>query len=293
MSASYKIGVLVIALGRYIVFWKDFYESAENYFLPHHKKEYFVFTDNKSIEYHERNNVHRVDFSRKGWPWDSMLRFDMFLTQKEQLKNLDYLFFFNIDVIFKKEVYEEILPSDEHDGLITGTHFKYYNKKIDEYAYDRNPKSTAYIPYGQGQHYATGAINGGKSKDFLNLCETCSRNVHIDMENNIVAQWHDESHLNKYLLDKKPLIMPVNYLYPPDSWLPQELRNDNQLRNDIRITLRDKNSPQYGGRPYLRGEINVKVNKFNRFLYKLLYVITPFKTEKERFKKIHNLLKEN
>jgi hypothetical protein len=40
-------------------------------------------------------------------------------------------------------------------------------------------------------------------------------NVDIDSENNIVALWHDESHLNKYILDRNDLtILSPAYCYP-------------------------------------------------------------------------------
>ncbi|MFR6034556.1 MAG: hypothetical protein ACLUKN_16135 [Bacilli bacterium] len=40
-----KTAVLYIATGRYLTFWKDFFESSERYFLRGIHKSYFVFTD--------------------------------------------------------------------------------------------------------------------------------------------------------------------------------------------------------------------------------------------------------
>ncbi len=40
-----KIGILFIATGRYICFWKDFYKACEKYLLKNHEKTYFLFTD--------------------------------------------------------------------------------------------------------------------------------------------------------------------------------------------------------------------------------------------------------
>lgn len=48
-STPEKIAILYIALGRYGVFWKDFYRSCEKYFLSDCKKTYFLWTDNKKL----------------------------------------------------------------------------------------------------------------------------------------------------------------------------------------------------------------------------------------------------
>ena len=236
--AKRQIGVLLIILGRYSIFWKDFYKSCEKYFLPNCPKTYFVFTDNDNLMFNKKSNVNIIKQEKMGWPYDSLLRFDMFLSKKEELLQYDYLFFFNIDILFKNTVGEEILPTAYYDGLMTGSHVGFYDKKTNEFTYDRNPKSTACIPYGQGKHYATGAINGGTSDAFMKLAETCSKNIHIDMRNNVMAVWHDESHLNKYLLDKNPLIMSVNYLYP--LWMDKTWLRTNNFRKDVKIVIRDK-----------------------------------------------------
>ncbi len=44
-----KIGILYIATGRYISFWKEFYKRCEEYFCPEHQKQYFLFTDAKNV----------------------------------------------------------------------------------------------------------------------------------------------------------------------------------------------------------------------------------------------------
>ena len=49
MKTQPKTAILYIATGRYIVFWKDFHRACEKFFLPHHEKTYFVFTDNQGF----------------------------------------------------------------------------------------------------------------------------------------------------------------------------------------------------------------------------------------------------
>lgn len=280
-----KIGILVIALGRYTEFWPELYTSCEKYFLPNYKKEYYIFTDAKKIKFERKNNVHSIYQKKLGWPFDTMMRFEMFASQKDLLKECDYLYFLNINLVCRKTVGEEIIPKEEHDFLMVCSHPGYYNKPVQAYPYDRNPNCTAYIPMGKGNHYAPGGFNGGRSAEFLKFCEISAQNVRIDLKNKIIAQWHDESHLNKYILDKKPLIMPINYMYPKSvKWLSK----DNPYAQDIKMELRDK--VHYGGHYYLRGTIDIKNTWFNKIKYKFLATHTKNDADQERYLKILQML---
>jgi histo-blood group ABO system transferase len=83
-----------------------------------------------------------------------------------------------------------------------------------EASYDRNPESLAYVPVGQGKMYYAGGFNGGKSEVFMKMAAQIADNVLIDQEKGIVALWHDESHMNRYLIDNPPtLTLDPNYCF--------------------------------------------------------------------------------
>ena len=44
-NKRFQIAILYICTGKYVVFWKDFYQSFEKKFLKKSEVEYFVFTD--------------------------------------------------------------------------------------------------------------------------------------------------------------------------------------------------------------------------------------------------------
>ena len=44
-----KILFLYVCIGKYVVFWKDFFLSVEKYVLTDCEKHYFVFTDSKKF----------------------------------------------------------------------------------------------------------------------------------------------------------------------------------------------------------------------------------------------------
>ena len=244
-----KIAILYIALGRYDVFWDDFYKSCEKFFIPNAQKTYFVFTDSDNIRATE--NMVKIPHENMGWPNNTLMRFDLFLSIKDKLKDFDYIFFFNGNMEFIAPVGHEVLPDEKlNDGLVMGLHPGFALKPRKEWTYERNPESMAYIPFDSGAYYVQGCLNGGTSKAYLKLCQECSKNTHTDLDKNIVAVWHDESHLNKYILDKNPLILGCNYLWPENF--------PGKKPDDIKIIQRDKSNPVYGGVKWLRGETDVR-----------------------------------
>jgi len=207
------IAILYICTGDYVVFWKEFYESMEEKFVPTMKKDYFVFTDSKSIYGDKNVNVHIIPQKNLGWPGNSLYRFHMFLSQKENLEKFKYIFFLNANVICKNEINEDdILPKEE--GIVFVKHFAFYNKPNTKFTYERNQNSTAYIPMGEGKYYICGGANGGKTKNYLKMCEELKSRIDKDDENGITAIWHDESHINRYLYDLDKNNIPYKLLEP-------------------------------------------------------------------------------
>ncbi len=218
-----KIAILYICTGKYDVFWKEFYRSCEQYFLPNSNKNYFVFTDSKEL-YDEKNNdkIVKIYQEKLGWPYDTLMRFDLFSRIENKLAEFDYIFFLNANVVFLKTVEESSLFNNDND-LFVVIHPGWIKRNKYLLPYERDRKSKAYIPFGKGDKYFMGGFNGGTSKAYLKLINTLKCNVQIDLENNIIAKWHDESHLNKYMLECEDYkILPPSFGYPENWILPYE-----------------------------------------------------------------------
>jgi hypothetical protein len=201
------------------MFWKDFFLKAEKNFLPGIHKEYFVFTDAKRLYSDKISRIHKRYQEKLGWPFDTLKRFEMFLQVESELEKFDYLFFFNANMRVVEIVDKTFLPSDE-EGLLAVKHTWLYNTSPTEFPLETNPKSTAYIEPGTATHYFMGGLNGGTTRCYLQLIKDINRNIYEDLGKNIIAIWHDESHLNKYLLGKKIKILGTEYGYPQGAELP-------------------------------------------------------------------------
>ena len=212
-----SIAILYICTGKYSVLWKEFYESFEERFLPSQRKEYFVFTDAQSIEYQNvSSNIHLVHQEALEWPYGTLLRFHMFNKIKEELSSFDYVFFFNANSFLVKTITEDmILPRKElGEDICVVKHSFYRNKKPYEFPYDRNYKCKAFIPYWRGKLYVQGSLIGGTADGFLKMSQVISNQTDSDLANGIIAKWHDESYLNKYILKRKDYrLLDVSYAY--------------------------------------------------------------------------------
>lgn len=233
-----KIAILYICTGNYHIFWQKFYNSAKNNLFPKSSKHFFVFSDADPSLF-DAPDVTFTHQEKLGWPYDTLKRFHIFLRVEKQLRDFDYVFFFNANIVFHSEVSEKILPSKE-EKLLVVQHPGYFDCKPYEFPYDKNPLSLACMPKGQGTIYVMGAANGGICHEYLDLVKDLAWAVDKDLERNVIALWHDESHLNKYILHRNYKLLSPSYCFPENSSIPY----------DNIITIVDKNN--FGGHDFLR-----------------------------------------
>lgn len=207
-----KIAIIYICTGNYSIFWKNFYESAEQYFYPSINKDYFVFTnDDKLIaELGTLSNVKVYFQQRAGWPYDSMLRFNTFCVVQDALMEYDYCYFWNANTYFVREITTDVIPfPTQEQGLILWRHtWSYECNTSDEFDVEKNPNSTAYIaPHTECHEYGGGFL-GGTAKAFITMSQLLRDNIAQDLSHGIIAIWHDQSHVQNYALSHSFIEVP-------------------------------------------------------------------------------------
>lgn len=262
------IAILYIATGRYRVFWPQFYTTLMQFFFPTTEKHIYVFSDSEPEYFtsHGENAscITHILTENRPWPFMTLFRYQIFLSAQEFWTKHDYVFFINADYAFYQPIGSEILPTAEESGLVVAELQKSLDLAPEDYPYERNPESLAFIPVGEGKHYLTGAFNGGTTSDFLELCRQINEATEADWKKGIVAVWHDESHLNAYLLHRKVKILPPWYVWPS--------YNTNQ-RNRHLVVAGPRDKLLYGGHEWLRGQTDKKKkSKFRRRLERYLII---------------------
>jgi hypothetical protein len=241
-----NINIITICTGKYTIFFEDFYKSCEKFFLKNYVKKYFVFTDGDIIQ---NEKIIKINQSKLGWPYDTMMRFKMF-NSIENILNGEYVFFFNVNMIFVDYIDDDIIPKEENDYLMGVCHPGYINTDKNHLPYERNPNSNLYIPFGDGSYYFQGCFNGGRKKEFIEMSKILSEKIELDLSNRIIPVWHDESALNWYFNKKNTLRLEPSYAYP------ESFENGSEFEKEIikmfhkKIIQIDKN--KLGGHSFLR-----------------------------------------
>lgn len=249
-----QIAILYIATGRYTVFWEPFYRSAERFLLTDCRKHYFLFTDSpEPLAGEAEGKITRIHQNKLGWPYDTLMRFEMFLGIQTQLAAYDFIYFFNGNTELLSPVSrEDLLPLQTHENLVAARQPHITHLSADEFPYERNPQSTACIPYGQGRYYFAGGLNGGRADAYLTMCETLNRRIRQDLDKSIIALWHDESQLNRYLLDRDDVKILPRYFTRGET---------EPWKQNAKVMFSDKTHYRFGGHAYLRGESGQKISR--------------------------------
>lgn len=174
-------------------------------------------------------NVTVFPVESQPWPYPTLMRYHMFLSEEEYLKKFDYIFYLDLDMRIVNIVGDEILG----EGLTAAQHPMYALRQQFWYPYEPNPESAAYIkatgrlletPDGRKLFeplYAAGGFQGGKTQMFIDAMKAMKEGINKDFKRNYIARWNDESHWNKYLYDNPPsVVLSPSYVYP-DSLIEQ------------------------------------------------------------------------
>lgn len=211
-----KIAILYICTDKYNCFLEGFLTSFEKYFCPKSEKIYHVFTDLSLEELQNIVNgvddglnkrIVRHDMPHLPWPLPTLLRYWMFSQIEEELKASDYVFLMNANIVCKDYVNEEdYLPRKEIGEKLTFTiHPGFANKSTYYAPFERRRDCRAFIDWGKEQQYVFGAMNGGVTSDYLDMVRTINQWTNDDLKEGIIAKVHDESYVNRYVLDKKDI----------------------------------------------------------------------------------------
>jgi len=225
-----KVGLLLIATNKYVKFIPDLIKSADEFFLLNEKVErksifgkksenievvYHIFTDDTNTIIETNRKVIFYKIEHKPWPLVTLGRYETFFRYKWDLMDMDYLFYCDIDMKFVSNIGKEILSkrvATLHPGYVgtIGTP-------------ESNTNSKSYYKTDSNSKYYAGGFNGGESTSFLKMSSQIHFNILSDLKKNIIAVWHDESHLNAYFNKYKPTnILDPGYCYPESKDLPYE-----------------------------------------------------------------------
>jgi len=186
-----KVALLIVATGYYDKFISPLLTTAGLYFFKGHDVEPIIFTDSSKI-----NDARIIPCPHRPWPYGTLMRYHYYWQAREIIKEYDFVMACDADMRFVGEVGEEIVGE-----LVATQHPGFRDKRG---TYEQRRSSTAFVAPNENGDYYCGAFIGGRPSFFLKMVQTIVRNIDIDTHNGLIAEWHDESHLNRYLMNHAP-----------------------------------------------------------------------------------------
>lgn len=222
-----SLGIMMIATNGYLELWKNTALSIErecgNSFLEIRIR---LFTDElEEAEVWANENLKKiklvvVQIPSYGWPEATLFRYEIFLNNFQSFTE-DLLMYLDSDMEVLKDFTAEISPKSWAGDIALVAHPGYYDLEMQvkskgrylpsnilrkvKYSkffrggygdWEDRKTSTAFVPKRHRNTYVHGAIWFGWRGAIQLLIETLRKNVLQDSESNIIAKWHDESHLN-------------------------------------------------------------------------------------------------
>jgi|LakMenEpi03Aug12_release.lakeMendotaPanAssembly.Ray.scaffolds.fasta_scaffold69808_4 hypothetical protein len=236
-----KLGVIIIATGKYISFVDDLIESIQEFIGFKGDINYFLFTDKDNMSQDLRYNVKKIEYNYTVWPMPTLMRYRGILGAKNILRDQDYLLYLDADMRVNSSCSDLFEPE-----IFAVRHPRH--KISRKHPFEKNHRSSAYIDHVSYQMYVCGGIQGGKSRRFLEAVEETCKKIEFDLKQNYIAKWHDESYWNKYVSQNSDIqIFSSSYCWP-QQWISQAtpgkviaLKKDHSnLRNNSSLFLKIK-----------------------------------------------------
>jgi len=226
-----KVAICVIGTGKYLDYFPKYYENIEKYFIPDSEKTILLFTDGKLN--HIPDNVKVYDQEHLPLPYRNLKKFEIINKAREEILKHDHFVFLAIDFLVVKEIpdrlfYFRCCSQNMEQVPFFGVQHPCHYLQIpphDKYpgAWDQNIRSEAYVdlnddenpvaPNISGQFYLHGSFWGGTIPSALHMIDELEGRVNRDLENGIIAIENDESHLNKYFIERPFDINAMSSMY--------------------------------------------------------------------------------
>ena len=180
------------------------------------------------------------------WPTVTLMRYRQILKYERKIKANKFLWL-DVDMLFIKP----LDPKNLHGGIYFAPHPGYVfnfmgflklkdgNKRaflkdklrrtlrgqLGRGAWETNSISTAFVPPRLKRCYVHGAVWGGETSQIIEMCRVLSERIEVDLKNDYIAAWHDESHLNWFQSQFPQKLFSKHFSGAPNHWTSKTSRS--------------------------------------------------------------------
>ena len=235
------IGVISIATGDYINYWKDQVTSVDKHLFLEYQVQISLFTDQiveaasfaKSLS---RVEVTVIEIPPLSWPAATLDRYEIFTEHWQDIKG-DLIVYLDADMIVASDCGSELMEEKWGEGVTLVAHPGYFRGRHPWKLRVRNPSvmlsdmkrrlkmeagigqwerrrsSRAFVPKSARRNYVCGGVWMGNREPLRELISLLARRTQEDHGSGIIARWHDESHLNWWASTHSHRLLPPEYCF--------------------------------------------------------------------------------
>lgn len=200
-----KIGIVILATNAYLVLGLRFIKRFIHYYRGNYDIVFYLFSnedpspylpDNINIKYYHQIHLSWVDGTNS--------KFKNILDIQEDLKSVEYVYYFDADTNIKAPFTEEWFLGD----LVGGEHYGNRSFLKNGIGFDKNPLSKAYVPKDTSLPciYYYGAFFGGTVENVIKFCNVLRNNQLEDKKIPYEPGVNDESYINQYFHYNPPTL---------------------------------------------------------------------------------------
>ena len=234
--------IFSVATERYLPFWVNLVKSAQKHISGDISVQWVLFTDLEEIATSLSKelgiNLYVSNYEGGEWPMPTLLRYELMSNVKVNIKGR-IVMHLDADMLFVNQVtkldLDEAISKNEialigHPGFFRPngvdrfkfyfSHYSYLIRDIKSFlliggigSWETNRNSRAFIPRKKRKIYVCGGTWFGNRNSILELCSMLSSRINEDLENGVIAKFHDESHLNWFAANFNYTINSPEYCY--------------------------------------------------------------------------------
>ena len=246
-----SIDFVTIATNGYDNYARNLVESAEMKLRPESKVKFHIFTDAaRSFRQTDKTLINIElclhEIKTLEWPDATLKRFELINKVSDHL-DAQVIAWIDADMLIHQDFLLELNPTEWIEGYAFVRHPGFWRSEVllrgnlsnpirglkdlvriltrgGLGTWEIRPSSSAYVPRSKRKTYCCGGFWLGRRDSILDFTKQMEFKVAQDLENNLLATWHDESYLNNFVSNNHVSLLPPDFCYDSIYKMPPSIK---------------------------------------------------------------------
>jgi hypothetical protein len=238
-----QLTIFSVATDRYLEFWLDLLGTAEQFIDQDLNVQWILFTNRendipRAVSERLGTNLVTVRFESSPWPMPTLLRYELLAKAADKIEG-EIVMHLDADMLFagsltKRDLIQALGNQEialvRHPGYFRPSKFakvifylgnpRYILSDVKSWllkggigSWEKNSDSLAFVSRENRKVYVCGATWFGRKNSVIDLCSSLSLRIQEDLSRNVIAKFHDESHLNWFAANNTFSLLSPKFCY--------------------------------------------------------------------------------